>query len=218
MDRRPILGHEVGRKGCPAKRDGGWWGMDLDLSRPVRTHGRPSRPVAFAVIRELNGADMASLDISLNSSAPTLKGLRTSHHHLAKCLASGMKNADASRATGYSPSRISILQSDSTFMELIEHYRGIVDEAFLDVNQRLATFTADALEIAHERLLDDPDKIADSDLHKYITSGLDRTGYGPQSKSTQVNVNVDLSARLDAARNRVKQIEGRATVSEEPGS
>lgn len=177
--------------------DGG--GMDLDIPK---TMGRPAKPITFAVTRHLEARDMQATALSVGSKPAPIARLRDSHHELAKCLALGMKPADASVATGYSLSRISILQADSTFAELIQHYRSLGTETFLDVQKRMGTLGLTAMQLLQERMEEAPEEMSDKDLREISRDMLDRIGYGPQTKSTNVNVNVDLSARLDAARQR----------------
>jgi hypothetical protein len=51
-------------------------------------------------------------------------------------------------------------------------------------------------------------------LTELVKMGADRTGFGPQSKSTNVNVTVDFGARLEAARRRVAE---RKVIDVTPG-
>jgi hypothetical protein len=63
-----------------------------------------------------------------------------------------------------------------------------------------------ALEIA-ERLEDDDmrEKMPLASLLEIVKVGADRSGHGPSSSSTQVNVNVNLASRLEEARKRVAE-------------
>lgn len=190
--------------------------MDLDL---IRTQGRPPKQILSNIVRELTAGDLAALGEAVASAAPPIKAIRASHHRLAKALAEGMKPGEAALACGYSLSRVSILQSDSTFQDLIEHYRGTVNEVFRDRVEAMAATFDDALEIVNEKLQDDDVKLEEA--LKVVTTMADRIGHGAATKSTQVNVNVDLSARLDAARRRAGLIEGKVLDTpsqEEPGA
>src|SRR5437763_11831740 len=73
---------------------------------------------------------------------PRIKRLRDSHHALARALATGSTPQQASLTTGYSLSRISILQNDPSFRELMEYYRKTSDEAFLDLEGRILALAA----------------------------------------------------------------------------
>lgn len=193
--------------------------MDLDLN--VRTQGRPPRPVLAEVVRELTPEDLAAVDKAVGSTAAPIKAIRASHHRLARALAEGMKPGEAAYACGYSLSRVSILQADSTFQELIEHYRGPVTEAFRDRVEQMGAAFDDALEIVVEKLHDDDVKLEQA--LEVVTKMADRIGHGPQKQSAQVNVNVDISARLDRARlraglDRPQVLDLPAVITEEPGA
>lgn len=175
--------------------------MDLGLDI-TRTRGRATKVPAAAVVRELRDSDIALLANEKGSKAPSILKLRESHHHLARTLALGTRPAEAALITGYSLSRISILQADPAFQDLLEVYREEKTEIFAETLDKMKAVHMDTLEIIHERLQDDPDSIKDADLIKLHESLADRTGFGPSSKSVNVNVNVELAARLQAARTR----------------
>jgi len=173
--------------------------MDLELDL-TRTRGRAQAPLAFQVIGELDRADLALLEIEKGSSAPPLKALRDSHHKLARVLASGAKPAEASLATGYSLSRISILQADPAFKELMETYRQGVQEEFEDFTKKMSAIASSAADMLLEKM--ETEDLTVNQLLEVTKTFADRSGHGPQSKSTNVNVNVDLAGRLEAARRR----------------
>lgn len=194
-------------------------GRDMDLDFPIRTQGRAPKPVLSTIVRELTQADLAAIDQSLGSVAPAVKSIRASHHRLAKALATGMKPGEAALACGYSLSRVSILQSDSTFRDLVEFYRGAETQAFRDTQAELLELSNVGIEVLKEKI--EEGELSDKELVDVTFKALDRAGFGPATKSTQVNVNVDLSARLDAARRRAGLIEGKALElpsSEEPAA
>ncbi len=180
--------------------------MDLDLPL-ARTVGRSASPVSAEVVRELTAVDLTLLGLDRGVKAPTLKRLRDSHHSIARLMAQGLRNTDIAAITGYSQSRLSILKADPAFEELISFYKSNVDEikdaAFAGVQEKLAAVNHEAIEELHERLLDAPEAINTDQLLDVIKATSDRTGHGPQTKSTNVNVNIDLAARVAAGRARV---------------
>jgi len=178
--------------------------MDLDLE--IKTRGRPARPVVLTVARELTQADISLLATDRQIKPIPIKRLRDSHHALARCLASGMKPAEASIVTGYCLARISILQSDPSFAELLNFYRSNEEMQFAEFQTRMSALGLDAIQELHDRLLEEPEKLSPGQLLELVKSMADRTGHGPATKSTNVNVNVDLSARLEAARRRVGEM------------
>lgn len=163
-------------------------------------------------VRELDEDDIALLGEEKGSKAPALKRLSERHHALARCLASGMEPGDAAITCGYVASRVSILQADPAFQELLAFYRQSVETKYLDMHGVLAGLSLDAAMELRERLelemQSDEKKLTFGQLGELVKLGADRTGFGPQS--SQVNVNVDLAGRLQAARERVAQrrIEG----------
>lgn len=178
--------------------------MDLDLQTltPGPSGGTP------VFVRELTAEDR---ELSLNPPASPaqqrLKKIRDTHHALARALASGMGNAEASACTGYSIVRISILLADPAFQDLIAHYQEIVETAYADLYSRMGALSVDIIDELRERFEDGEEDskgemkpLSTTQLHAMLISFADRTGFGP--KTTQVNVNVDLAGRLDAARRR----------------
>lgn len=176
----------------------------------ARTVGRAAKPVSAEIVRELTAEDLVLLEVEKGVKAPTLKRLRDSHHSIARLMAQGLSNIDIASITGYSQSRLSILKGDPAFEELIAFYRNnanaIKDAAYAGVQEKLAAVNHDAIEELHERLMDEPEKFSIDDLQETIKMTSDRTGHGPQSKSTNVNIHVDLAARVAAGRQRASAI------------
>lgn len=172
----------------------------------VRTRGNVRQPVDFEVVRELTEDDLALLAEARGSKPkPLTKRLSERHHALARFLASGMPNWEAAAVTGYTAHRISILQADPTFKELVAFYRANVESKYADLHDRLAGMAVDAADILRDRMEDNPDELGDGTLLEVVKMGADRTGHGPSS--TNVQVNVGLAGRLEAARKRVALID-----------
>lgn len=174
---------------------------ELDIT--TRTRGRPAKPVAAEVVREVNDADLALLASGREVTSKPLQRLRDRHHALARCLAQGMTNAEASAVTGYDPSRISVLKSDPSFRELVEHYRVVENSLQADFMDRATNLTLTAMNEIQERLEEDPESVPTSMLLEIVKTGADRIGHAPVQKSLQVNATVDMGARLAAGRQRV---------------
>ena len=172
--------------------------MDLDLDIAPRTRGRAAVPLQADLVRELIPADLALLATERGVQAPAVKRLKASHHALARCLAAGMKPGEAGMATGYSASRVSILQADPSFNELVQLYMSEATSQYEAGMEAMRSLHLDSVELLHERVLDE--LIETPDLIRVVEKTADRIGMGP--KSTSVQVNVDLSARLEAARRR----------------
>lgn len=181
--------------------------MDLDLDLTPRTRGRAARPPEVEFVRELEPADLTLLEVERGIKPPALQELKDSHHALARSLATGMKPYEASLVTGYSPSRISILQADPAFKELVEFYRQNEEAIYASLHERMALLGLETASELQRRLREEPGEISSNLLNEMLKTLADRTGHGPQTKSTHVNVNVDLSARLQAGRERLKALQ-----------
>jgi len=181
-------------------------GLDL-----FRTRGRAAKPLSVAVARELEESDLALLGQEKGSVPSPIKRLSERHHGLARNLSLGMDHQQAAAIAGYSQSRISILLNDPAFQELLAFYRAPYEEVTRDTGTMLANLAKDAAEELSVRLEEKPEEFSNGQLMEVVKMGADRTGFGPQSSSTNVNVNVDLAGRLQAARQRVaaRQIEGK---------
>lgn len=183
-----------------------------------RTRGRAPKPVIATVVRELDSTDLALLMTEKGSKPSAIKRLTERHHALARNLASGMQVSDAATFCGYTISRVSILQDDPAFKELLAFYREDAQRPYRDLHNRLSGLALDAAEELSNRLEEEPEKVTIGQLVELTKMGADRTGHGPSS--TSLNVNVDLAGRLEAARKRVAMrkltvIEGGVTNGDE---
>lgn len=183
--------------------------MELN-SELFRTKGRAVRPIVAAVVRELDSADIILLGSEKGSKPSAVKRLTERHHALARNIASGMAISEAALFQGYTISRVSILQNDPAFKELLEFYREDAQRPYRDLHNRLSGLAADAAEELSARLEDDMQveevkdkKISIGQLVELTKMGADRTGHGPQSSSLNINAHIDLASKLEAARKRV---------------
>lgn len=156
-------------------------------------------------MRELAEADLAALTVEKGSEPSAIKRITDRHHALARNLASGMAEGEAALVCGISLSRISILKNDPQFRELLGFYRETVTEVYKDMHEKLAGVAQTALDEIQDRLEDTPEKVSMGQLMELAKLGADRTGYGPASSSTNLNVTVDFAAKLREARARVAQ-------------
>lgn len=185
--------------------------MDLDLGS-LRTRGRAVKPVEAEIVRELDATDLVLCATEKGSKASPIKRLSDRHHALARNIAGGMAPGEAAIVCGYDNSRVSILLADPTFNELLEFYRKDVNNTYLGMHERLFGVAMDALGELASRLEETPDTLSVGQLIEVAKMGADRSGHGPQSQTTNLNVNVDMAGRLEAARKRVA--ERRAQVIE----
>lgn len=146
-----------------------------------------------SIARTLTPEDLMALGESGNSvPIPTVKELHASHHKLAQTLAKGAGNQEAAAITGYSTGRITQLKNDPQFQELLTYYQGLDKEQWVDfqaqMKERLASLSIDTIEVAHRRLLDNPESFSVKDLAQIAELGLDRIGHGKQSNQQVAHV------------------------------
>lgn len=176
---------------------------ELDLG--VRVNGRVAVPLEVEVVRELAPADLTLLGQERGIKPSPIGKLGDRHHSLARCLAEGMKPAEASAVTGYSISRISILKSDPTFKELQEFYREHKDAQFAEFGRRAAMVALTALNNLQEQLEDEENPPSLAQNLEVVTKLADRTGHAPKTGMAQVQVNVGLGSAMASARARLAQ-------------
>lgn len=189
--------------------------MNLDaLINEATSRGRKSVPMHATVARTLTVEDLQELADGGNSAPiPTVKELHASHHKLAQVLAKGSRPQEASAITGYSTARIQQLQADPQFQELLNYYKELDQNSWVDfqtvIRERLAALSLDTIEATHRRLLDKPDSFSAKELAAVAELGLDRIGHGKQN-TTQVDhtlrVDEEQLARLRAVKDSPAQI------------
>lgn len=180
--------------------------VSLGLEVAVRKQGRPAVPVTATVLRHITPEDLAALAEGPRGTIVSgeIVKLRDRHHALARCLAGGMSEMDAGIVTGYLPSRISVLKADPSFQELLAFYRSHTDDVYRNLHSKMAGLAEDVVVELRDRFEDNPGDFDNEELRELLKLTADRVGHGPSSKTTNVNVNVDLAARLGEARERVR--------------
>lgn len=192
-----------------------------DLGFDIHLVGRAARPLHAEVIRELTRSDLALLATERGITPTHVQRITDRHHALARCLASGMSATEAGLCTGYTASRISVLRGDPAFEELISFYRADRGAEVHDLQQKFTALAKDATTEIQERLELEPSSFGLDQLLDTVKLAADRSGNGPQSKTTNLNVNVNLGDRMKAARERASRTlglearEGRAQTSHE---
>jgi hypothetical protein len=181
-----------------------------ELELPPRLNGRANAPLEVSYARDLGEADLALLATERATAPPPRRRMRDRHHALARALAEGAKPWEASAITGYSPSTVSILQSDPSFKDLVTFYREHTDAAFAEFTKRATLVTLTALDNIQEQVEDESNPLSLEQNLTIVKTLADRTGYAPQSRSVNMNVNVDVSGRLAAAKARLAERSARA--------
>lgn len=149
------------------------------------------------------------------SVGPRLKRLRDTHHAVARLIAVGKRIGEVAFLTGFSTQRVGTLLKDPAFIELVERYRGDVNESWREGVDEYQQMAMRNMAIAERQLTDRLEAADDAgetlptrELIAITADRADRFGYG--KRSTQLNVNVDFAAKLERAINRSKTIEGKA--------
>jgi hypothetical protein len=153
----------------------------LDLG--VRSFGsarggrRPAKDAGLVRLRSLTENDAALLDEAapVGSKPPPIKSANAKHHSLARLLAQGVEQVEASAITGYCISRISILKQDPTFQELLAFYREQKAEVFIDTQRKLADLGNVCVDEIAERLEASADEFSTGQLLEIAELCLDRS-------------------------------------------
>lgn len=173
----------------------------------------PAKSPDILGIRELTREDLACLREARTTSA--VSKLRDPHHRLARLIASGLKVNEAAVRAGFSAARAYVLHIDPTFQNLVAEYRKDVQTAFVaGQDDYYSTATSNMLKAERQlaERLDAADEAGEllpvRDLIAISRDAADRFGYG--KKTTNLNVNVDFAAKLEAARKRSgREIDGK---------
>lgn len=184
---------------------------DLGLDVSARGRGRAMVSLALRIGRNLEAPDLALLATERGIKPALVKRISDSHHAVARALASGLKPGEVSIITGYSLSRISILQADPAFQELLAFYRENLDVVYADLHTRMAQLSLDSAQLLQERMENDPDSFSNGALMDVLKLAADRTGHAPVSRTvSKVDVTVGFADALAAARKREEEMSARA--------
>jgi hypothetical protein len=196
--------------------------VDLKSLVPVN-RGRPSVniPPVMTYTRDLTSEDLFMLANAptrpLSETMPQLQNLRATHHALARLVAQGKTAAECSAVTGHTLVRIyNLTNHDEGFKDLVQHYKAIEQQIFVDVTERLANLGLATIEELQERLEVKPGQFSNNDLFKMAELALDRSGSSPKpgtpgAASRQPGVNISVSFVAPKAQKEPQTIEGQAT-------
>lgn len=174
----------------------------------VKTKGRKMSPLELEILGSITEQDILERTEGelVSSEAPTLSRIRGIHHEIARQLASGLTPAEVSAITGYSLSRISILQGDPSFKELLSFYKNKSDEVFVDVRKRMAVLGLDAANELADRLETKPETLSNSQLIEITKASLDRAGFSPVTKTVNVGVQISADELADLRNSRSSSV------------
>jgi transcriptional regulator with XRE-family HTH domain len=174
------------------------------MTRPLR--GKIAQPLSLIEVIPLTSADLATLHKPRSRSIA--QRFREPHHLIARLLAQGMQQQEVAKLVGYSVTRVSQLEADPAFQNLLAVYRERVTEKIEETFDHYLELKAHNMIRAERTISDHFDKAEDeNELVPLKTAllvaadGADRLGYG--KRQMNVNVNVDFAAELEKARSRV---------------
>lgn len=136
------------------------------------------------------------------------KAMRATHHRAAQLLAVGTDEIIVARLCNYHTQYISTLRQTPAFQELETYYKNHVVEEWADFVAASAGLSMNALGELQARLEEDPKSFTPNQLMELLKTTADRSGNAPMTKSVNINVNAGLGDRLDAARERLRQLTG----------
>ena len=184
--------------------------------------GRPQGNAGQVLaVRELDPAELVQLAPGMRTPGLTYfpKKLRESHRRIARLIAAGLRQNEVAARSGYSLSRITILNACPAFQDLVATYREAIDKEFVSSVETFVELATGNM-ITAERMiadrLEEAEEEGESIPMKYLISisrdAADRFGYG--KRSTQVNLNADFATLLDKAIARTaKVVEARQVSS-----
>lgn len=171
------------------------------------SRGRAGAVLFMSVVRKLTPQDFlnAQLKPARKLAAPVIQKLRTSHHKAAILVAEGRSNIEVAQLTGYTPQRISDMQVDPAFSELVIGYKKQILEGRVDEVRAMQDKLLDITELATDeiqRRLEDPGemkKIPLAELRQVAQFGSDRTvappKAAPQNAPPAVSVTFKIGTR-----------------------
>lgn len=163
--------------------------MDLSSLNIPDDLGQQLKPVVTCTIEGVIDADdlrelalPTPADFRPDADDPqNLKKIREKHHHVARLLAgSGMTQRMVAHITGYTEGYIGILLNNPAMQELVELYRIQQGAAAQVISEKLKTVGLKALEKLETKIEDG--ELDATELTSAAKLGLDRGGFGPQSK------------------------------------
>lgn len=185
--------------------------------------GAVAKALKITSIRPLTREDLGEITKHRGSAVSLVTKLRDAHHRVARLLASGLRDGEVSLATGYSLGRIYQLKQDPTMKDLIAKYRDIVDEAFVDSQTehyetltRVKMKSARMLEEHLDKADEDDELIPINRLVSIFDTVSDRVGI--TKRSTNLNVNVDFAAKLEAAIARSEKVLEASPAPKQPAT
>lgn len=147
----------------------------------IPSRGAVAEPLALEVLRPLTARDMERLGEAPKVGVPILQRLRATHHRQAQLLASGKSVSETAAIVGCTPQRLTQLQADPAFSDLVAYYQDQLMAAMLSDTARLKDKIVDVGEMAvdelRERMEDDAKRRAmkTGEIRRIAEFAMDRT-------------------------------------------
>ena len=175
--------------------------------------GRPhTRDLYLIDLRPTTVEDIANLGPSKQRNIVSPDRIRDSHHRVARMAASGVRNIEIARRTGYTVARVSQILNSPAMAELVQHYRDRITDAFVEDVKDDYNMARESWRLAHRLRLDILEDAVDGkveiplrELNAIASDGEDR--FGTTKKSTNINLNADFAAELERALSRSARVE-----------
>ena len=163
----------------------------------------------FVYVGELCALSREDMAAQTPSFVPTLPAerLRDSHRRVARLAAQGLRNRQIAEATGFCEQRVWQLLRSPAMIELVEHFRGLVDSAFAHDQDHYYSIARSNM-VKAERMISDrleeadlgEVKISVKDLKAIARDAADRFGYG--KRKTEIRATFSFAEKMEAAQRR----------------
>jgi len=193
----------------------------------IPTRGAIAEELLLEVIGDLTLDDLRRLREAPKAGVPMLQKLRATHHRQARLLAEGRPIGEVAVICGCTRQRLTQLQQDPMFTELVGYYQDQIVALQLEDSARLRDKLIDVAEMAvdelHDRLEDNDKRRAMStgNVRMIAEMGLDRTVAPPKAAlvatapPAAITINFGTPLRPIGTEEQEPMIEG--TVTETKG-
>ncbi len=133
--------------------------------------------------------------------SPVFARYRVSHHAVAMMLAAGLEPFEIERRTGFTRRRLTILQADPTFQELITYYAKREQEKFVPLIEEVEHLKAHNTLVANRQIRDRLEADDEAEVPRIAIRELIAIGGSTKTVDHKHSGSVDLNiaARLDRA-------------------
>lgn len=131
---------------------------------------RPKAELSCEIVRELGEADLPLL-MNPPPVAVERRGIqkvRFAHHQLARFLALGKTQEEASLLTGYEPAYISTVKNDPAFRELVAYYAANEEAIYVETTERMRQLGLSCLDELQERMETERSEVSRAELRQMI--------------------------------------------------